>query len=139
MRNMSTSQTKTVRLAIQNKFVWPFVLFAIILILLSDSSQALTIKYSYGGEFGRYGIADTASAYEGSTLIAEAVAIRIIKKDPGPNWIEVEETHYSSSGSVIYRGKLFIRFGFGGGQVVKERAISGRKIFNVFGGWPAGN
>jgi|GEM_PF-6767874 len=135
---MSTSQTEIVKMTILKKLVWTFVLLTIMLVFLSDSSQALTIKYGYGGKFGRYGIADTASAYEGSTLIAEAVAIRIIEKDPGPNWIELEETHYSPSGSVIYRGKLFIRFGFGGGQIVQQSTISGRKIFNIFGGWPSG-
>lgn len=138
MREMFTSVNTIVKKATLKKFIWVFGLSTICLMFLFSPLQALSIKYDYGGKFGSLRIADTASAYEGSLLIAEAEAIRIIEKNPGPNWIEIEETHYSTSGSVIYRGKLFIRFGFGGGKVVREEAISGRKRFSVFVGWPSG-
>lgn len=100
---------------------------------------ASSIKYGYEGQFGVSGIADTASAYDGSTLLAQAKAIRIIQKDPGPNQIEVEETHYSPTGAVSYRGKLRIRFGFGGGYMEDEISISGRKQASYFTGWPSGS
>jgi len=100
---------------------------------------ASSLKYGYGGQFGIYDIADTASAYNGSTLLAQAKAIRIIEKHPGPNQIEVEETHYSPAGVVTYQGKLRIRFGFGGGYLEEEIPISGRKQASYFTGWPSGS
>jgi hypothetical protein len=100
---------------------------------------ASSIKYGYEGQFGIYGIADTASAFDGSTLVAQAKAIKIIQKDPGPNQIEVEETHYSPTGAVSYRGKLRIRFGFSGGYVEEEIPMSGRKQASYFAGWPSGS
>jgi hypothetical protein len=99
----------------------------------------LRIQYGYEGEFGSLGIADTAAAYQGTRLVAKARALKIIKKQPGPNHILIEENHYSETGEVIYRGTLEFRFGFGGGTLIEQRPISGEKQFNVFSGWPAGN
>ena len=99
----------------------------------------LRIEYGYKGEFGIYGIADTASGFDGSTLVAKAKAVQIVKKDPGPNHILIEEEHYDEHGEVTYTGTLEIRFGFGGGTLVAESPISGQKRYNVFGGWPSGN
>ena len=98
---------------------------------------ASRIIYGYGGQFGGYGIADSAQAFDGSTLLAEAKALRIVEKHPGPKQIEVEETHYSSVGVVTYRGLLRIRFGLGGGQVEEEVPISGTKEQSFFVTWPS--
>ena len=96
-------------------------------------------EYGYDGELGRFGIADIAACYDSGALIARAKAIRIIKKSPGPNHIEVKETHYDATGSLIYEGIMVFQFGFGGGHIVSESAISGKKRRQVFTGWPAGN
>ena len=96
-------------------------------------------EYGYDGEFGRFGIADTAACYDSGTLIARAKAIRIINKTPGPNHIEVKETHYDAKGTLIYEGIMVFQFGFGGGHIVSESAISGQKCQHVFTGWPAGH
>jgi hypothetical protein len=100
---------------------------------------ALSIKYSYEGKFGPYGIPDTALAFSGPTLLAKAKAIKIIKKDPGPNHILVEEFQFSPQGKEIYHGTLEFRFGFGGGTLVEEKALSGKKRFQIFTGWPSGS
>jgi hypothetical protein len=105
----------------------------------SRHSLNLRIQYGYAGEFGSLGIADTAAAYQGTRLIAKARALRIIKKQPGPNHILIEESHYSETGEVTYKGTLEFRFGYGGGTLIEQRPISGEKQFNVFSGWPAGN
>jgi hypothetical protein len=98
-----------------------------------------SIKYDYKGRLGVAGIASKASAYDGTTLIAEANAIKIIQKDKGANQIEVEELHYSPTGSINYKGILRIRFGFNGGYVEEEIPVSGKKQIQFFTGWPAGN
>ena len=95
--------------------------------------------YSYDGEFGRLGIADIATCYDQGKMIAKAKAIKIIKKSPGPNHLEVKETHFDAKGSVTYEGVIIFQFGFGGGHLVSETGISGRKRRQVFTGWPAGN
>lgn len=105
-------------------------------------AQQLRIKYDYKyekGKFGIYGIADTAIAYLNEKKIAEATAVRIIEKKPGPNQLEVEEIHFSPSGNVIYKGKIIFRFGFSGAMPEETIAISGRKLLNIFNSWPAGN
>ena len=99
--------------------------------------QALEIRYSYDGDFGSVRIADSAAAYEGNTLVARARALRIIRKDPGPNSIEIRETHYSG-GKVIYEGYVEIEFGFRGGRIISARPISGEKRLNIFTSWPSG-
>lgn len=96
------------------------------------------VEYTYDGDFGIYGIADRARAYSGATLIAEAQAKRIIEKEPGPNCIEVEEVHFSKLGTTAYEGTITFQFGFGGGTVVDEKAIKGRKELNIFRSWPSG-
>jgi hypothetical protein len=101
--------------------------------------QASRITYSYQGQFGLFGIPDGAQAFDGTILLAEAKALRIIKATSGPNQIEIEETHYSSPGIVSYRGLLRIRFGFGGGHVDEEIPISGRKESAFFVSWPSGS
>lgn len=95
--------------------------------------------YGYDGEFGRFGIADTAACYDSGTLIARAKAIRIIEKTPGPNHIEVKETHYDATGTLIYEGIMVFQFGFGGGHIVSESPLSGKKRRQIFNGWPAGH
>lgn len=126
-------------------FLFLFVFFGIIVLTQQESSgQEYRYKIKYGyeygkGKFGQYGIADTASAYDGSVLIARARAVKIIEKNPGPNHIEIEETYFNPSGTITYRGKLIFQFGFGGGHLVEEKAISGIKRYQIFTGWPSGN
>jgi len=101
----------------------------------------LTIKYEYKnerGSLGVYGIADSATAYLGDIKVGQARAIRIIRKEPGPNQLEVEETHFSRSGSVIYQGRIIFRFSYGGARPEEETAISGVKRFKIFSSWPSG-
>jgi len=102
------------------------------------SNSGQRIRYGYDGQFGRFGIADTAEVSSGSQLLAKAKAMRIIEKTPGPNHILVEEEHYAPNGGVTYRGTLEFRFGAGGGTLVEEKAISGKRRLSVFGSWPAG-
>ena len=122
-----------------------FILLGVTVLIQRESSgQQYRYKIEYGyeygkGKFGVYGIADTASAYDGSVLIAKAKAVKIIEKNPGPNHIEIEETHFNPSGDITYRGKLIFQFGFGGGHIVEEKAISGVKRYQIFTGWPSGN
>jgi len=101
--------------------------------------RGLRIEYGYAGKLGMFDIADTASAYDGDTLIAKAEALQIVEKQSGPNHILIQEEHYSPSGEVTYKGTLEFRFGFRGGTLVEEKAVSGKKRFHVFQGWPAGN
>lgn len=96
-------------------------------------------EYGYDGEFGRFGIADTAACYDNETLIARAKAIRIIEKTPGPNHIEVKESHYDTTGALAYEGILVFQFGYGGGHIVSDSGISGQKRWQVFTEWPSGN
>jgi hypothetical protein len=106
----------------------------------SHGSRAATrITYDYGGQFGMLGLADSAKAFDGSTLLAEAKALRIIKSPSGPNQLEVEETHYSPVGAITYRGLLRIRFDLGGGHVDEEIPISGSKQQSFFVTWPSGS
>ena len=96
---------------------------------------SLKFQYGYDGQFGITGIADTVKAYDGGRLVAEAKALKIIEKDPGPDHVEVEETHYTGTGAEAYRGKIIIQFGFDGGKIIEEKPISGRRKFQVFRGW----
>ncbi len=131
----------------ENSLKYACILFLFILLSVTVLTQQASsgqqyrykIKYSYEGKFGVYGIADTASAYDGNVLIAKAKAVKIIEKNPGTNHIEIEETHFNPSGDITYRGKLIFQFGFGGGHVVEEKAISGVKRYQIFTGWPSGN
>ena len=124
-----------------NGLIWFFSVLCLIGFLHRDIEAQdfrYRTEYGYGGEFGRFGIADTAACYDSGTIIAKAKAMRIIEKSPGPNQIEVKETHYDATGSAIYEGIIVFQFGFGGGHIVYETAISGRKHRQVFTGWPAG-
>lgn len=72
--------------------------------------------------------------------MAEAKTLEIIKKDPSPNHLLVEETHYSGYGDVTYKGRIEFRFGGLGGAVkVAEKPISGKKVRDYFVSWPAGH
>jgi hypothetical protein len=97
-----------------------------------------SFKYGYEGQFGRYGIADTAKAFAGDILVGEAKALRIIESESGPNLIEIEVVHYSASGQPIYKGIAHIQFGFGGGKLVYEKALSGQRSRSIFVSWPSG-
>lgn len=124
--------------------IFTFLFFSIFLVtqLEPASAQQLRIKYDYQygrGSFGIYGIADTATAFVDDQMVAEAHALRIIEKRPGPNQLEVEETHYSPSGRVVYRGRLIFRFSGSGGRLEEQIPISGTKRNNFFSSWPAGN
>ncbi len=141
-------QAKFVTMKITQKYT--SILFSVIFLGLmvltqkESSGQQYRYRIEYGyeygkGKFGVYGIADTASTYDGSVLIAKAKAIRIIEKTSGSNHIEIEETHFNPSGGTIYRGKLIFQFGFGGGRIVEEKAIFGAKRHQIFSGWPSGH
>ena len=98
-----------------------------------------SFEYGYEGQYGLFGIADTARAYAGDILVGEARALRIIESSSGPNLIEIEVVHYSVSGEIAYRGIAHIQFGFGGGILVYEEAISGQKSRSIFVSWPSGH
>lgn len=126
-------------------FLFLFVFLGITVLTQQESSgQQYRYKIKYGyeygkGKFGQYSIADTASAYDGSVLIAKARVVKIIEKNPGPNHIEIDETHFNPSGTITYRGKLIFQFGFGGGHIVEEKSVSGIKKYQIFTRWPSGN
>jgi hypothetical protein len=50
--------------------------------------------------------------------------------------LEVEETHFSGSGAVTYKGKIFYSVPLG--NKVREEKIEGTKSTEIFGSWPAG-
>jgi len=107
-------------------------------VVTTRHAEASHITYGYDGQLGRYGIADNAAAYDGATLLAKAKAIKVIEKNPGPNQLEVEETHFSATGKVTYRGLLRFRFSGDGAYVEEEMPISGQKEESYFSGWPSG-
>jgi hypothetical protein len=86
------------------------------------------IRYGYGGQFGRYDIADTAEAYNGQQLLARAQAIEL-QDSPGggPRTLKIRVTHFSASGSITYAGYVYIQAGFGGGRLVREEDVTGGK------------
>lgn len=122
-------------------FSLAILIVSVIIFGLANQAKAaqLLIEYGYGGNLGMFGIADTAKAYVNNSFIGEAQALRIIKKQPGPNHLLVKETHYYSDGRIMYQGELEFRFGFGGGTLVSERSLFGTKRFTIFTGWPSGN
>ncbi len=63
---------------------------------------------------------------EAGTLLA--IGKQIAVED---NLLVVEETQYSSSGVVVYRGKLF----FAGTTLVKQEKIEGNKRWEIFHSW----
>ena len=96
----------------------------------------LRIEYGYAGKVGG-GIADSATAYLDDHLIAKARATRIIQKNPGPNHIEIEETHFAPSGSSVYTGLIEYSFGFSSARIVGETRVSGAKSMQIFRDWPS--
>jgi len=126
---------------------WPLVLLYVLffIMFLASAAQAenLSIKYAYDGKYGKYGIADTATAYytgQGKDIkIGTARALKIIKMNPGPNHLRVEETHYYADGPIMYQGLLEFKFALGGAILVKEERISGKKRNTLFTSWPSGN
>ena len=97
----------------------------------------LEIAFAYDGQLGRYGIADSARALQGGNLVAEARALRIIERRPGPNQLEIVEKHYAPGGETTYEGRMILQFAMGGARVVSEDAIFGRKRFQFFNNWPS--
>lgn len=106
----------------------------------SSGSRSMPIKiaYDYKGEFGIYGIADTASAYAGDTLVGKARLLRLIDTTSGPKDFEVEEEHYSDTGDVVYKGKIIFKYNMGDWAVGQREPIRGTPRFSVFRSWPAG-
>ena len=102
-------------------------------------SVPVRIAYDYKGEFGIYGMADTAEAYAGEALIAKARLLRLLDARSGPKDFEVEEEHYSDNGNVVYNGKIIFKYNMGDWVVSETQPISGRPRFSVFRSWPAGN
>ncbi|MDP8255826.1 MAG: hypothetical protein P9M14_08755 [Candidatus Alcyoniella australis] len=103
-------------------------------------SGPVQIHYGYqGGDpvWAVIGIASSAEAYVGNVLVGKAKALRIIEMEQGPNAIEVEETHFSPSGSVIYKGIVVYSFGWRGSKL-QERALRGKKRTDIFSSWPSG-
>lgn len=99
-----------------------------------------SFKYGYGGEFGPFEIADTAAAYNGGILVGRAQAVTFQESPTGgAKILKIRVTHLSVSGDVIYTGFVYIQAGFGGGTLVREEDVSGRKQFTMFGGWPFGH
>jgi len=85
-------------------------------------------------------MADTAEALNGDTLVGKAKALELMDTPGGgPKMMKIEVTHYSSSGEPVYRGLVYIQAGFGGGKLIKEEDVSGRKNFTVFGSWQFGH
>lgn len=102
--------------------------------------SGVRIEYSYDGDLGIHGVATGASAYRGTStqLIASAKVIGFSTEGEQARLLEVEETHFSSSGSVTYRGKIFFEIGFIS-RVEKEVSLSGRKTMSIFQRWPMGH
>lgn len=96
-------------------------------------------EYGYGGDLGRYGIADDARAFSGQTLVGKAQSIELQHSPTGgPSVLKIEVTHFSVSERPIYRGYVFIQAGFGGGKLIREEDISGSKDFTIFDSWEFG-
>ncbi len=107
---------------------------------LDSHSAQVIISYAYDGQFGVYGIADTAEARSSSqVLLAKAKLLRRIENTTGPVDFEVEEEHYSEDGSVVYRGKITFKYNMGDWVVGQTEQIQGTPKFRVFSSWPAGN
>lgn len=118
-----------------------FISLFLFLFLFASVAQAgqLVINYGYEGKHGKYGIADTAIARLDGMKIADAQALEIVKRNPGPNSIKVRETHYNSSGSIVYQGYIEFQFTGMGAENIGESAISGIKRYNIFRSWPEGS
>ena len=106
--------------------------------------QGLRITFDYSGDYGAYGIADKAQAFaEDGTLLAEAVVLKLGSKaepkGPGRDVI-VEEKHYARGGSkkVIYKGEIIFNTYYSQ-QVISEKALAGRKQYNIFTNWSFDN
>ena len=105
----------------------------------SQVLRATSFKYNYGGQFGRFDIADEAEAYNGNTLVGRARAIELQDSQTGgPRVLKIEVTHFSASGAAAYKGYVYIQAGFGGGRLVREEDISGQRQSTVFGTWQFG-
>ena len=99
-----------------------------------------SFKYGYDGQFGRFDMADTAEALNGDRIVGKAKALELMDAPGGgPKMMKIEVSHYSSEGQPVYRGFVYIQAGFGGGKLIKEERVSGRKKFTVFGSWQFGH
>ena len=125
---------------------WVLVLLSALFftMFLASAAQAgtLEIQYTYDWDYGLSGIAHTATAYfteqDKEIKIGFARALEIVKKNPGPNHLLVEETHYNADGPVMYKGILEFRFAGSSAVLVREERISGKKRFGLFSHWPSG-
>jgi hypothetical protein len=100
----------------------------ILLILASATlAHAQEWHYDYDNRIAIYGIATSGTVHEGKTLVAEAKAKLL---DDGR--IEVEETHFSPDGAVVYKGRIWFR---GAGEKVAEETVSGKRPKEQFKHW----
>jgi hypothetical protein len=90
--------------------------------------QELRIDYQYNS----LRICIGATAYLGKTRVGEATMTDLVKG----KYYEVEETHYSPSGSgqIIYRARS--RFSIPGGIKISEDRLYGLKVLQIFESWP---
>lgn len=106
------------------------------LLVMPFEGNAEKIVTEYGYESAHYealGLATSARAFpEGNKegLLGEAKLIKV----KGGAYVEVEETHFSSIGKVIYKARS--KFSIISGEKISEEAISGRKKYELFKRWP---
>lgn len=104
---------------------------------LESYDQGVKIVY----KFDIVGIAASALAYKGDLLIAKAEKVGMRQTVANCLDIEVEETHFSQSGAVTYKGKMLFRFkeGTGRGERIEVKLISGERHQDLFREWPYGS
>jgi len=99
------------------------------------------IRYSYDDPQLKFvvGLPTKAEAYWDGKLIATAVFKNLDIQDQRIVGIHVDETHFSSSGSFIYEGKIVFAIQH---AVLTARAseipIRGKKKYDIFVSWPMG-
>lgn len=104
----------------------------------TSSYEHLTLAYEYDGEFSVYDVADAATAYDGSTIVATAIT-KDLQQVGGTTHIEVEEMHFDkTTGAETYRGTLLFSIAVDG-RPVSETQKFGKKSATVFSRWPWGH
>jgi hypothetical protein len=107
-----------------------FMVF-VVLALAQDEGKIIT-KYSYGS--GASPIAVEAKAYLATggeeKLVGEAKFVDFHKNEG----VRVEETHYSTEGTVIYQARS--EFDLITGEKIYEVPIKGKKTLDLFFRWP---
>lgn len=98
------------------------------------------VTYEHGNDMlTLVGIPTSATAYSGTAVAARAIVKYNGDLAPGSlRTLEVEETHYDGTGTVIYRGTILFEPRLDSYVVKEEHSMMGRRPVQVFANWPKG-